>query len=72
MKKASFILIVLVTLALSACVQKNLITPSQSRVGYSSWNTQVSYTHCDPLPKTGKLVQQRELLGNPPRGACLV
>lgn len=30
------------------------ITPSQSRVGYSSWGTQVSYTHCDPLPKTGK------------------
>ena len=54
MKKASFILIVLVTLTLSACVHKNLITPSQSRVGYSAWNTQVSYTHCDPLPKTGK------------------
>ena len=48
MKKASFILIVLVTLTLSACVHKNLITPSQSRVGYSAWNTQVSYTHCDP------------------------
>lgn len=30
------------------------ITPKQSRVGYSSWGTQVSYTHCDPLPKTGK------------------
>ena len=30
------------------------VTPSQSRVGYSAWNTQVSYTHCDPLPKTGK------------------
>ena len=30
------------------------ITPSQSRVGYSAWNTQVSYTHCAPLPKTGK------------------
>ena len=27
---------------------------SQSRVGYSAWGTQVSYTHCDPLPKTGK------------------
>ena len=30
------------------------VTPSQSRVGYSAWNTQVSYTHCDPLPKMGK------------------
>ena len=30
------------------------ITPSQSRVGYSAWCTQVSYTHCEPLPKTGK------------------
>ena len=28
--------------------------PSQSRVGYSAWCTQVSYTHCEPLPKTGK------------------
>ena len=54
MKKASFILTVLVTLTLSACVHKTLITPSQSRVGYSAWETQVSYTHCDPLPKTGK------------------
>ena len=31
------------------------VTPSQSRVGYSAWNTQVSYTHCDPLPKAGFL-----------------
>ena len=54
MKKISFILTVLITLALSACVQKNLITPSQSRVGYSAWNPQVSYPHCEPLPKTGK------------------
>jgi len=29
------------------------VTPSHSRVGYSAWNTQVSYTHCDPLPKSG-------------------
>ena len=35
-------------------VTKVSITPSQSRVGYSAWNTQVSYTHCAPLPKTGK------------------
>ena len=54
MKKASFILTVLFTLALTSCVHKTLITPSQSRVGYSAWNTQVSYTHCAPLPKTGK------------------
>ena len=54
MKKASFLLTVFFTLALTACVHKTLITPSQSRVGYSAWNTQVSYTHCDPLPKTGK------------------
>ena len=51
MKKLLFLSI---TLALTACVHKTLITPSQSRVGYSAWNTQVSYTHCDPLPKTGK------------------
>ena len=37
-----------------AVVTEVSITPSQSRVGYSSWKTQVSYTHCDPLPKTGK------------------
>ena len=30
------------------------ITPKKNRVGYSGWNTQASYTHCDPLPKTGK------------------
>ena len=53
-KKVSFILALIFTLALTACVHKDLITPSQSRVGYSAWNTQVSYTHCDPLPKTGK------------------
>ena len=53
-KKLSFILALIFTLALTACVHKDLITPSQSRVGYSAWNTQVSYTHCDPLPKTGK------------------
>jgi hypothetical protein len=54
MKKASVILFALTSLALTACVHKTLITPSQSRVGYSAWNTQVSYTHCAPLPKTGK------------------
>ena len=25
-----------------------------NRVGYATWATQASYTHCDPLPKTGK------------------
>lgn len=30
------------------------VTPVQSRVGYSAWHTQVSYTHCEPLPKSGK------------------
>ena len=30
------------------------ITPKSSRVGYATWVTQASYTHCDPLPKTGK------------------
>ena len=29
------------------------ITPKNSRVGYATWGTQASYTHCDPLPKTG-------------------
>ena len=28
------------------------VTPSQSRVGYSAWNTQVSYTHC-ACPRRG-------------------
>jgi len=30
------------------------VTPRKSRVGYGSWATQASYTHMDPLPKTGK------------------
>ena len=30
------------------------ITPMHNRVGYATWATQASYTHCDPLPKTGK------------------
>ena len=33
---------------------RKCITPKRSRVGYSAWGTQASYTHCDPLPKTGK------------------
>ena len=54
MKKFSFILSILLVWVFSACAQKKSITPSQNRVGYSAWETQVSYTHCDPLPKTGK------------------
>ena len=30
------------------------VTPMRNRVGYATWATQASYTHCDPLPKTGK------------------
>ena len=51
---AAILVITCGIMALTACVHKTLITPSQSRVGYSAWNTQVSYTHCAPLPKTGK------------------
>ena len=54
MKKTIITFTILIALALSACVHKTLVTPSQSRVGYSAWQTQVSYTHCAPLPKTGK------------------
>ena len=35
-------------------MQHKQITPKKSRVGYATWGTQSSYTHCDPLPKTGK------------------
>ena len=30
------------------------VTPQKSRVGYATWGTKASYTHMDPLPKTGK------------------
>ena len=30
------------------------ITPKQSRVGYATWGTQASFTHLDPLPKSGQ------------------
>ena len=30
------------------------VTPQKSRVGYATWGTKASYTHVDPLPKTGK------------------
>ena len=30
------------------------VTPAKSRVGYATWGTKASYTHMDPLPKTGK------------------
>ncbi|MBP5340502.1 MAG: carbohydrate binding domain-containing protein [Prevotella sp.] len=35
-------------------MKRKPVTPKRSRVGYSTWGTQASYTHCDPLPKTGK------------------
>ena len=54
MRQVKLWMLVCSLMALTACVHKSLITPGQSRVGYSAWNTQVSYTHCDPLPKTGK------------------
>ena len=44
------------TLVLTSCSDDSSDNPvalSQSRVGYSAWGTQVSYTHCEPLPKTG-------------------
>ena len=37
-----------------AAARQKPVTPKQSRVGYATWGTQASYTHCDPLPKTGK------------------
>ncbi|MBR2291187.1 MAG: arabinosidase, partial [Prevotella sp.] len=33
--------------------QKSL-TPKQSRVGFATWGTQASFTHPDPLPKSGQ------------------
>ncbi len=30
------------------------ITPRKSRVGYATWGTQASFTHMDPLPKSGQ------------------
>jgi len=30
------------------------ITPPKSRVGYATWGTKASFTHFDPLPKSGK------------------
>ncbi len=53
MKNITSFFTLLIVLILTACT-KETITPSQNRVGYSAWCTQTSYTHCDPLPKTGK------------------
>ena len=50
MKKA--LQFTLLALLLIGCKQEQF-TPSRNRVGYSAWHTKVSYTHCDPLPKTG-------------------
>ena len=30
------------------------LTPKQSRVGYATWGTKSSFTHMDPLPKSGQ------------------
>jgi hypothetical protein len=60
MKNWKTVIATLLLMMLTACSSSrvatagNGITPSQSRVGYSAWCTQVSYTHCEPLPKTGK------------------
>ena len=60
MKNWKTVIATLLLMMLTACSSSrvatagNGITPSQSRVGYSAWCTQVSYPHCEPLPKTGK------------------
>ncbi len=43
------------------------VTPQKNRVGYATWATQASYTHCEPLPKTGKpqyIIGEWEVDGN--------
>ena len=35
-------------------MKQKQITPKESRVGFATWGTQASFTHPDPLPKTGK------------------
>ena len=37
----------------AAALQKP-VTPAKSRVGYATWGTKASFTHMDPLPKSGK------------------
>ncbi len=37
----------------SAAARQRSVTPAKSRVGYGSWATKSSYTHMEPLPKTG-------------------
>lgn len=54
-KILNWILATAVAITLAACTsEQEFIAPIHNRVGYSAWHTQVSYTHCDPLPKTGK------------------
>lgn len=55
MKKANPILTAFFALALTACSvsEQDIVSQNRNRVGYSAWHTQVSYTHCEPLPKTG-------------------
>ena len=34
--------------------RQKAVTPDKSRVGYATWATQASFTHMDPLPKSGQ------------------
>ena len=33
---------------------KPVVTPTESRIGFATWATQASFTHPEPLPKTGQ------------------
>lgn len=35
-------------------MKQKQITPKESRVGFATWGTQASFTHPDPLPKSGQ------------------
>jgi len=35
-------------------MKQKQVTPQQSRVGYATWATNASFTHMDPLPKSGQ------------------
>ena len=34
--------------------RRTAVTPPKSRIGFATWATQASFTHPDPLPKTGQ------------------
>ncbi len=38
----------------SPLTTKPVVTPQQSRIGFATWATQASFTHPQPLPKTGQ------------------